>query len=150
MEREVEGGIRMGNTCKLMAVSFQCMTKSTTIKKKNKDKHVETPQAAQIGETVRSSQERGFGGTGLSPSSFLCHEPWASLLDFQIPNFSRCDLAPKILLLTSGSEDGRHIPTPKCVSNDANSCMTLGRSCVFTVSGQSLLEPGQEPDASSF
>ena len=32
-EREVGGGIGMGNTCKLMAVSFQCMTKSTTIKK---------------------------------------------------------------------------------------------------------------------
>ena len=28
------GGIRMGNTCKPMAVSFQRMTKSTTIKKK--------------------------------------------------------------------------------------------------------------------
>ena len=26
-------GDRMGNTCKPMAVSFQCMTKSTTIKK---------------------------------------------------------------------------------------------------------------------
>ena len=32
--REAGGGIGMGNTCKLMAVSFQCMTKSTTIKKK--------------------------------------------------------------------------------------------------------------------
>ena len=31
-----EGGIGMGNTCKPMAVSFQCMTKSTTNKKKNK------------------------------------------------------------------------------------------------------------------
>ena len=36
------GGIGMENTCKPMAVSFQCMTKSTTIKKiiiikKNKD-----------------------------------------------------------------------------------------------------------------
>ena len=31
MEREVGGGIGMGNTCKPMAVSFQCMTKSTTI-----------------------------------------------------------------------------------------------------------------------
>ena len=29
MEREVGGGIGMGNTCKPMAVSFQCMTKST-------------------------------------------------------------------------------------------------------------------------
>ena len=35
MEREVGGGIGMGNTCKPMAVSFQCMTKSTTIKKKD-------------------------------------------------------------------------------------------------------------------
>ena len=36
MEREVGGGIGMRNTCKPMAVSFQCMTKSTTIKKKRK------------------------------------------------------------------------------------------------------------------
>ena len=32
VEREVGGGIGMGNTCKPMADSFQCMTKSTTIK----------------------------------------------------------------------------------------------------------------------
>ena len=30
-EREVGGGIRMGNTCKSMADSCQCMTKTTTI-----------------------------------------------------------------------------------------------------------------------
>ena len=36
VEREVGGGIGMGNTCKPMAVSFQCMTKSTTNKKKKK------------------------------------------------------------------------------------------------------------------
>ena len=36
MEREVGGGIGMGNTCKPMAVSFQCMTKYTTNKKKIK------------------------------------------------------------------------------------------------------------------
>ena len=35
MEREVGGGIGMGNTCKPLAVSFQCMTKSTTKKKKS-------------------------------------------------------------------------------------------------------------------
>ena len=35
MEREVGGGIGMGNTCKAMAVSFQCMTKFTTNKKNN-------------------------------------------------------------------------------------------------------------------
>ena len=34
MEREVGGGIRMGNTCKPMAVSFQCMTKFIPKKKK--------------------------------------------------------------------------------------------------------------------
>ena len=38
VEREVGGGIGMGNTCKPMAVSFQCMTKSTTIKTKLKKK----------------------------------------------------------------------------------------------------------------
>ena len=31
MEREVGGGIGMGNTCKSMADSCQCMTKTTTI-----------------------------------------------------------------------------------------------------------------------
>ena len=36
MEREVGGGTGMGNTCKPMAVSFQCMTKSTTNKKKKR------------------------------------------------------------------------------------------------------------------
>ena len=31
VEREVGGGIRIGNTCKSMADSCQCMTKNTTI-----------------------------------------------------------------------------------------------------------------------
>ena len=31
MEREAGGGIRMGNTCKSMANSCQCMAKTTTI-----------------------------------------------------------------------------------------------------------------------
>ena len=42
MEREVGGGIGMGNTCKPLAVSFQCMTKSTTNKKKKKEKKKDT------------------------------------------------------------------------------------------------------------
>ena len=37
MEREVGGGIGMGNTYKAMADSFQCMSKPTT--KKNTKKH---------------------------------------------------------------------------------------------------------------
>ena len=36
VEREVGGGIGMRNTCKPMADSFQCMTKSTIIKKKKR------------------------------------------------------------------------------------------------------------------
>ena len=47
VEREVGEGIGMGNTCKPMADSFQCMTKPTTIKKqktKSKTKQkVESP-----------------------------------------------------------------------------------------------------------
>ena len=31
VEREVGGGVGMGNTCKSMADSCQCMTKTTTI-----------------------------------------------------------------------------------------------------------------------
>ena len=40
MEREVGEGIGMGNTCKPMAVSFQCMTKFTTNKKKEWEKKI--------------------------------------------------------------------------------------------------------------
>ena len=40
VEREVGGGIGMGNTCKPMAVSFQCITKSTTNKKNNLKKKI--------------------------------------------------------------------------------------------------------------
>ena len=40
VEREVGGGTGMGNTCKPMADSFQCMTKPTTIKKRKKNENV--------------------------------------------------------------------------------------------------------------
>ena len=39
MEREVGGGIGMGNTCISKADSCQCMTKTTTIKKKKKKRN---------------------------------------------------------------------------------------------------------------
>ena len=60
MEREVGGGIGMGNTCKPMAVSFQCMTKSTTIKKKKKREREKrtghgTTDWFQIGKGVRQA-----------------------------------------------------------------------------------------------
>ena len=47
------GGIGMGNTCKPMAVSFQCMTKSTTNKKKKKcwqETHTHTKSPEGRGE----------------------------------------------------------------------------------------------------
>ena len=47
VEREVGGGIGMGNTCKPMADSFQCMTKPTTIKKKRKKKENKTNEIKQ-------------------------------------------------------------------------------------------------------
>ena len=48
------GGIGMGNTCKPMAVSFQCMTKFTTNKKnKNKIKyHIVLGNMQQIKQVV--------------------------------------------------------------------------------------------------
>ena len=48
MEREVGGGIGMGNTCKPMAVSFQCMTKCTTNKKKEKKKKKNDEQNSSL------------------------------------------------------------------------------------------------------
>ena len=49
VEREVGGGIGMGNTCKPLAVSFQCMTKSTTNKKKKKTVIISCPFALWTG-----------------------------------------------------------------------------------------------------
>ena len=40
MGREAGGGIVMGNTCKSMADSCQCMAKNTTIKQKKQKKNV--------------------------------------------------------------------------------------------------------------
>ena len=41
MGRDVGGGIRMGNTCKSMVDSCQCMAKTTTIKNKIKIRETE-------------------------------------------------------------------------------------------------------------
>ena len=56
MEREVGGGIGMGNTCKPMAVSFQRMTKSTTNKKKKKEE--KTLMLGNIEGRRRRGQQR--------------------------------------------------------------------------------------------
>ena len=59
MEREVGGGIGMGNTCKPMADSFQCMTESTTIKKKkfNVGLLISTSLVAQTVNCLSTMQE---------------------------------------------------------------------------------------------
>ena len=61
MEREVGGGIGMGNTCKPLAVSFQCMTKSTTNKKKKKNIHQYDTENVPPGKKYGScTKERTF------------------------------------------------------------------------------------------
>ena len=58
MEREVGGGIGMGNTCKPMAVSFQCMTKFTTNKKKRfKGKTKSKLASSELGYLVEISKQ---------------------------------------------------------------------------------------------
>ena len=77
MEREVGGGIGMGNTCKSMADSFQCMTKPTTIKKKKNDKisnhllKLDSPFLPTVDKKFRrgSFQKTGFSKTNESRSN---------------------------------------------------------------------------------
>ena len=53
------GGIGMGNTCKPMAVSFQCMTKFTTIKKKKRTDSLEkTLIMGKIEDGLRRGRQR--------------------------------------------------------------------------------------------
>ena len=67
------GGIGMGNTCKPLAVSFQCMTKSTTNKKKNKKKKKkkESSRGAAVLEEGRAEVTGGLSGRSSSASAGL-------------------------------------------------------------------------------
>ena len=58
MEREVGGGIGMGNTCKPIAVSFLCMTKFTTNKKKKKKRKEKTLMLGKIEGGKRRRRQR--------------------------------------------------------------------------------------------
>ena len=61
MEREVGGGIGMGNTCKPMAVSFQCM------KKKKKEQ-----TSLNLKSILSSESDRSFTGpTSTTSQHFL-------------------------------------------------------------------------------
>ena len=75
MEREVGGGIGMGNTCKPLAVSFQCMTKSTTNKKKKmvkKKKKESALNAGDLGLIPKSGRSPGEGNG--NPLQYSCLE----------------------------------------------------------------------------
>ena len=79
MEREVGGGIGMGNTCKPLAVSFQCMTKSTTNKKKKKKKKkkrthlpINAGDARDVGLIPGSGRYPGVGN--VNPLHYSCLE----------------------------------------------------------------------------
>ena len=50
------GGIGMGNTCKSMADSFQCMTKPTTIKKKEEKNAINEVNLNKINLEVKKKK----------------------------------------------------------------------------------------------
>ena len=62
MEREVGGGIGMGNTCKPMAVSLQCMTKSTTNKQQQQQQ--QRKAAVQCLTDSKAEHSRRTGAQG--------------------------------------------------------------------------------------
>ena len=80
MEREVGGGIGMGNTCKPIAVSFQCMTKSTTNKKRRKKKK---ESASNAGDPGSISGLGRFAGEGIG---YPLQYSWASLVAQLVKN----------------------------------------------------------------
>ena len=72
MEREVGGAIGMGNTCKPMADSFQCLTKPTTIKKNLKKKKKLVPLgyfSSFPGGSVGKESAYNAGDLGSIPES---------------------------------------------------------------------------------
>ena len=66
MGREVGGGIRMGNTCKSMADSCQCMAKPITIKKKKASKML-------LGSLLNDIQHVGEHPLPSKGCLFLCN-----------------------------------------------------------------------------
>ena len=69
------GGIGMGNTCKPMAVLFQCMTKFTTNKKKTKNL---LPSAGDVREmeSIPVLGRSPGGGQATQSSTLAWRIPW--------------------------------------------------------------------------
>ena len=70
------GGIGMGNTCKSMADSFQCMTKPTTIKKKKRRRRRLSPKRDPLNwpgqwtaHTEGTQPDYTLGAVGARPRS---------------------------------------------------------------------------------
>ena len=71
MEREVGEGIGTGNTCKPMAVSFQCMTKFAT--KKRIKEEISKKKKKKVHRFKSKCSEHLFSlEAGISPSSKTC------------------------------------------------------------------------------
>ena len=64
MEREAGAGIGMGNTCKPMADSFQCMTKFTT----NNKKKIRLNMTEESGSSLQHNED----AKSLSPPKLDC------------------------------------------------------------------------------
>ena len=87
---EVGGGIGMGNTCKPMAVSFQCMTKFTTNKKKKRKWKKKNHMIISIDAEkafdkiphsfmIKTLQKAGLEGTYLNIIKAIYDKPTASI-----------------------------------------------------------------------
>ena len=64
----------MGNTCKPMAVSFQCMTKSTTKKKKKTECFQDIPGSPVTGTLPSQVEVGGSVGVGVGQIQSLIGE----------------------------------------------------------------------------
>ena len=92
MEREVGGGIGMGNTCKPMAVSFQCMTKFTTNQKKSEKKILGFPDSSVDKESACNAGDpcsiTGSGRSSGEEIGYPLQYSWASLVAQLVKNLS--------------------------------------------------------------
>ena len=117
MEREVGGGIGMGNTCKPMAISFQCMTKST-IKKKKKDLKRTTQLVKTIIFKNMKDPRENFKGPGRCEDLLSTEQTSSSMSIPMLPSKWLFLTDLKKLLSRMGGYWKRH----------ASDCLTLSKA----------------------
>ena len=86
MEREVGGIIGMGNTCKPMAVSFQCMTKFTT----NKNKNLKKKNSQGKKKEASNKAESKHGKVSFHKVKFSLHLTSLLYMMSLVPTLSKC------------------------------------------------------------